>query len=423
MDNAPGGLLLEVFITTNCFCTVQVNVTTPLFYPPVFKTLYVTHKQVKNVAFTYDLRGIETELSNKGIEIQSSEEITVYAVNKHSATYDAFVVFPVDSLGYTYYAITWSEKPAFLIIATEDNTSVVITIGKGGSPISYNSVNYKAGMTLTVNMNKFQTFQAVGSSSSDYSGTFIRSSKVVTVISGNQYSVIGAGFADHLSSQMTPIDTFGKRFVTLNMPNCDVPVNFKIVASENNTNVNIYGKSAVHLLIAGDIYTFKIVDKTSRTIIADKPIAVAFFAEGGCGSDNGDPAMILLPPLEQFAAEYTFSTIKNPGNPFQNALTVIIRSSEINGLLLDGSGVSSYHWRQVLGSTDFQIADINVIEGSHTIYHSNPTVTFFLASTGIARANGYGYIAGQRLASINTVSVRTFSIFTMKWFRNLEKQW
>ncbi|XP_052083797.1 uncharacterized protein LOC127721165 [Mytilus californianus] len=200
-----------------------------------------------------------------GIEIQSSEEITVYAVNKHTTTSDAFVVFPVDLLGYAYYAILKRSK------------------------------------LLEV---RVQTIQE----------PFIWSSKVVSVIRGNQYSRIGAGFADHLSSQMTQIDTFGKRFVTINMQNCDVPVNFKIVASANNTNINIYGKGTVHLLIAGDLYSFQIVVKSSRTIVADKPVAVVFFAEGGFGSDNGDPAMISLPPLEQFAADYTFSTINNPDN-------------------------------------------------------------------------------------------------------------
>ncbi|CAG2244970.1 unnamed protein product [Mytilus edulis] len=145
---------------------------------------------------------------------------------------------------------------------------------------------------------------------------------------------------------MTSVGTFGKQFVTMNMPNCNVPVDFKIVASSSNTYININGRGAVHLATAGDVHAFQVTDQTSRTIMADKPIALAFFAEGGCGSDQGDPAMILLPPIEQFAADYTFSTIKTPGNPFQNALTVVIPSTEVNGLSLDGHLMTSYHWQQ-----------------------------------------------------------------------------
>lgn len=403
MDNFYRGQL-DVFITTDCLCTVNVNVSTPLFDPSFTTFRTVNGKQVIKVSFNHAIRGIGTELSNKGIEIKSSKEITVYAVNKERVTTDAYVVFPVDTLGYMYYVITWTMRSTFMIVATDDNTNVEITVGKTGSSIIFNSATYTAGMTFSITMNKYQTFHAFGNLNSDYSGTRIKSSKVVTVISGSKCSKVGGGACDHLSSQMTPIDTFGKKYVTLNMPNCNVPVDFKIIASEKNTIVNIFGGVPVHMSTPGDLHSFQITDQSSRTIKADKPIAVAFFAEGGCAANMGDPAMVLLPPIEQFAADYTFSTIETSGNPFQNALTVIITSAEINGLLLDGNHITSHIWRQVQGRSDLRIADINITDGSHTIYHTNPTVTFLAVSTGIAKTNSYGYIAGQRLAPINSVS-------------------
>lgn len=405
MDNYNPGTL-QVFITTDNFHAIRVTITTPLFDSTYLRQLSVNKNVISTEIFNWNLRGIGTELGNKGIDIKADNEITVYAVNKEKETTDAFVVFPCDAIGDEYYILTWNVRSAFMIIATMDNTVVHVTTGKGATPIIYKGVTYSPGMTLTLIINTYESFHVQGLETSDFSGTYVKSNKVITVMSGSQCSNIGGGACDHLCSQMTSVGTFGKQFVTMNMPNCNVPVDFKIVASSSNTYININGRGAVHLATAGDVHAFQVTDQTSRTIMADKPIALAFFAEGGCGSDQGDPAMILLPPIEQFAADYTFSTIKTPGNPFQNALTVVIPSTEVNGLSLDGHLMTSYHWQQVQGSSTLQITNVNIVDGPHTIFHSNPTVTFLAVSTGTAKYNSYGYIAGQRLAPINSVGVK-----------------
>ncbi|CAC5388027.1 unnamed protein product [Mytilus coruscus] len=188
--------------------------------------------------------GPGTILSNIGIEIRSDEEIYVYAVNKLSHSTDAFVVFPVDTLGDNYYVITWSEEAEFMIFATEQNTSVNIVIAKG-TYITYNSVTYTYGMTLNITMNRYQTFHVYGGP--DYSGTRIISNEPITLITGALCTSIGQGSCDHVSSPMTPIETFGNTFVTINMPNCNRPVNFKIVTSDFDTDVNITGIASVSL--------------------------------------------------------------------------------------------------------------------------------------------------------------------------------
>ncbi|XP_052083796.1 uncharacterized protein LOC127721164 [Mytilus californianus] len=209
-----------------------------------------------------------TELSNKGIEIIANEEITVYAVNKANGASDAFAVFPLDTLGYNYYVITWSNSAEFMIIATEENTNVNILVADE-TYIRYNNVRYSAGKMLKINMNKFQTFHVYDGP--DYTGTRITSNEPITVISGASCTSIGSGACDHLSSQMTPVETF---------------------------------------------------DQSSRVVSSSKPIAIAFFSEGGCGTPNGDPSMILLQPIQQFAADYTFTTIEYPTKPFNHALTI-----------------------------------------------------------------------------------------------------
>ncbi|CAC5395658.1 unnamed protein product [Mytilus coruscus] len=398
MDNLAGAVP-EVFITTDCRCTVNVNISTPLYNTSFFESFSLNKHEVYNFAFNPSIQGGPgILLNNKGIEIKSDKEIAVYAVNKAIYSTDAFVVLPLDTLGVNYYVITWSNQAEFMIIATEQNTKVWIVIAKGTN-IRYNGVTYTSGMTLNISMNRYQTFHVHGGP--DYTGTRISSNNPITVISGAYCTRIGSGACDHLSSQLTPVETLGNTFVTISMPNCYRPVNFKIVTSENDTGVNITGIAHVNLSEPGDKYLFQITDQSSKLVSSTKPIAIAFFAEGGCGLSKGDPAMILLQPTQQFAADYTFTTIDYPTNSFNDALTIVIPEKEIGGLKLDGLNISA-NWRSIDGSNDLQITDINVTKGAHTIYHVNSIVTFLAVSTGIADYNSYGYSSGQRLAPINS---------------------
>ncbi|CAC5395656.1 unnamed protein product [Mytilus coruscus] len=219
----------EVFVTTDSSCTVNVNVSAPLFDPNFFLTLSLSKHQVSTVTFNANIQdGPGTKLSNKGIEITSDEEITVYAVNKAQATADAYTVFPLDTLGDTYYVITWENKAQFMVIATEEISIVQIVIANGTN-IVYNSVIYTARMLLNITLNRYQTFHVYGGP--DYTGTTITSNKPIAVISGASCTNIGVGGCDHLSSQVTPVETFGSTFVTFKMANCNKPVHFKVVAS------------------------------------------------------------------------------------------------------------------------------------------------------------------------------------------------
>lgn len=119
-----------------------------------------------------------------------------------------------------------------MIIATTENTVVSILIAKGTN-IKYKSVTYTQGMRLDLEINMYGTFHVHGGP--DYTGTRIISIEPITVISGASCTSIG--------SQMTPIETYWTKFVTIRMPNCNRPVDFKIVVSENDTKVNITGKT------------------------------------------------------------------------------------------------------------------------------------------------------------------------------------
>lgn len=78
--------------------------------------------------------GSETN-ENKGIHLVSTNPVNVYALNYRTQSSDVAVIYPTESLGTEYYAMCYSPRytsnnesnSEFLIVATEDNTTVKIT--------------------------------------------------------------------------------------------------------------------------------------------------------------------------------------------------------------------------------------------------------------------------------------------------------
>jgi hypothetical protein len=58
-------------------------------------------------------------------------------------------------------------------------------------------------------------------------------------------------------------------------------------------------------------------------------------------SEPADPALITIPPIEQYAADYTFSTPKYSYGEYNNYVMFIVKKAEKDGLKLDGKSLGS----------------------------------------------------------------------------------
>lgn len=67
--------------------------------------------------------------------------------------------------------------------------------------------------------------------------------------------------------------------------------------------------------------------------------------------------------------------------------------------------VTGVTWSPILGSSDIVVGVIDVGNGTHSLYHIDPTVTFSAICTGIAKFVSYAFAMGTRLATINSVSL------------------
>lgn len=430
MENINVNFEIELFITTTRTSTVNVQVTAPKYSSAINNQFTVTAGQVKQLFFSPDLRMSGSSFGNKGMLVTADDEVVIYGVNKETYSNDAFLGLPTDVLGTEYYASTWyppSQQCELMVVGVVDNTQVTFTFPSSlSSSVSYGGSSYSAGDSLTVTMNQFDTIQL--KSGGDLTGTFISATQKVSAFSGNKKTNIGSGgSSDHIVEQLTPVSTWGKKFITIPIPLRTTGDYFKYIASESGTTVSIDCGSAYSQTITlsnpGD-FSQKLVPSNAHCYVsADKAILVVQFCLSQQSStEESDPMMMIIPPVEQFGADYTFATPKYSQGSYNNYFMFAVKKAEKDGLLADGAAFPSstvYNDINVAG-TEYVAGYIAVSEGSHTIRHQSTISVFGGYLYGQAKYETYGFSTGMRMAPVNTVMI--FIPFLCSNFLNFLKQ-
>ncbi|KAK3104160.1 hypothetical protein FSP39_024897 [Pinctada imbricata] len=330
---------IELFITTASSSKVLVRVTAPKTkYPHLNETLQVSNGEVKQLSISNKFRHIGTEFSSKGILITSTDEVVVYGINKEFYSTDGFLGLPTDVLGTKYFAATYAPATRYcliLIVGVHDNTNVNIKLGdNNGVRVIYGGITYGKGDSFEVKINRFSTFQI--HSSGDLTGTCVTSNKTVSIFSGNIKTAIGRGKTqDHLVEQLVPVDRWGKRFLAMSTPDRTAGDIYRFIASERDTEIIVKFQTqgrrttsdTLRLSLPGH-WTYKWYDSnTLLSITSSKPISVLQYTVSQY-NDLGDPSMMIIPPIEQYGADYTFTTPKYSQGSYFNYLLFVVRNSE-----------------------------------------------------------------------------------------------
>lgn len=352
----------------------------------------VTAGTVTTVSLSTSLHdlGNDTVRSDRGIHVIADDEITVYGLNQLTATTDAFLGLPVDILNRDYLVLSHSggfsyNQSQFAIIAAYDGTVVTITP-------SVTSAGRTAGVPYTVNLNKLDTYQLQApSGSADLTGTEISSNNPIAVFAGNKCDNLPGSpyFAcDHNVEQLFPEAAWGTAFLSVPLATRTGGDTFRIIASQDNTTVDINGTAFI--LNRGEVDDRIIT--TMSVIISDEPIMVAQYSNSSnFDGVTSDPFMMLLPPYEQFLNSYTFST---PATGFSgNYVNVVVTDSAVGDVTLDGSLVPAASFSPI-GVSGYSGAALSLTLGSHSISSSEP---IGIHSYGFADYDSYGYPGGLAL--------------------------
>ncbi|MCA9213548.1 MAG: Ig-like domain-containing protein [Planctomycetales bacterium] len=346
-------------------------------------------------------------IENKGVHVLASAEVTVHVVMDGQFSSDAYLAVPTDGLGTDHIVVSQTRgcplgcgDSEFTIVATEDNTSITITPTR-------DIQTHPAGVPYNVFLDEGQTYRATGGSFvglTELTGTSIVSDKPVFVLGANQATEIPSqtGQADFLIEQLPPVNSWGRQFITAPLANRVGGDQFKIVASEDNTDIEINGVP-IATLNRGEFHS-QIIDGPAE-ITASEPVYLAQYALGQT-FDNpaddpagplGDPMMMQIPPYEQYRTEYTLGI---PGNAFvKNYINVTAPDQAVGQITLDGVVVSPSDFTQI-GTSGYSYAQLAVTPGTYRLESPVPVgATVY----GFGDNDAYGYTGGTSLGPVAAV--------------------
>jgi gliding motility-associated-like protein len=370
----------------------------------------VTANQVTLITLPAIAENIGSEsVASRGVHVVSKDPVSVYIHQYYSFRAEASIVLPIEAIDREYYIMSYpgiEERgdyypSEFLLVGTQDDTEVVITLSAG------TEAGKSKGMTFTIHLDAGESYQVrsrrVGD---DLTGTHIRSDKKLAVFGGCQWVEIpdGCQFRDNLLEQMYPVNTWGRRFVTIPSARVSYDI-FRIMASEDNTMVELDGNSPqVFQLDAGEFVEYR--SSTSAFVMADKPIQMAQYLIGSqCnGLGIGDPAFVLLNSVEQ-----TRDTVTLHNSSFQNIIenyiNIIAQTSDIGNVYIDGQRVTDAggNFVTVGANASFSYAQVRVSAGSHTITSSGCGI--IVTAYGYGEIESYAYSGGAAFTSINANAI------------------
>ncbi|MBR1516198.1 MAG: PKD domain-containing protein [Paludibacteraceae bacterium] len=327
----------------------------------------------------------------KGLRITSTAPISLYASNYADATNDATGILPLTALG-GYYIIQTYESTQypkeFAVVATEDNTSIVIT------PHARTLSGKNKNIPFTIHLNKGEAYQ-VGSSdeTSDLSGTSVQASRPVAVFAGHRCANVAAAddWCDHIVEQQMPTSLWGKRFAVTKAIG-QYTNRVQITAQYDNTSVSVNG-TLLTTLRALQTYEFRLEkEDLSCFVETSEPAACYLYTEGGRRNNKvGDPSSVHISPIEQFINEITFATLKTPRS-VHNYVNIVTPTATADRTTLDGSPIQRT-FTPLDGNPNLSYVRMEVPHGTHTIANPDGGLTAYVY--GLGDGESYAYMVGS----------------------------
>lgn len=395
----------------------------------------------------YELRGVTSPGGRcndcevpipSSIHIETTTDVTVYAVIRDDNTSDAWIVLPTDALGTKYVVSSYASSAVadtlafigprfdeaypsqFLVIATEDSTVVNIEL-------SVNRSAQATGNTRTVLLQRGDTYlvQALVSitrQNDDLTGSRVQASKPIAVLGAHyraQVPILSERASrDCLVEQLPSTDVWGKRIIvpplvppanTRRVSNLDVAL-VRVLASSTKTAVSVNG-NFIAVLGAGAFIDLPLVNDP-LDISASEPILATIIdrtANRRASVDYaGDPSLIVVPPVEQYLASYRVTSIepRQSGTAFytEHRITCIVPLKHASSLRIDGNGGQA---PVAIPGTSYAYVQFDVQRGRHT---ATCDTTFGIIIYGYGPAESYGYTGGMAFERLYTPVVTLRSL-------------
>lgn len=354
------------------------------------------------------------QVLDRGLRIITTDTVSVFCTNIANVSFDASYVLPIQALADDYMIqsydqssyIGWSFEfeqyltSAFLIVATEDETTVDIT----PTANSFTGL-HPEGEEFSITLNAGEVFQfrsTYTDNNRDLSGTRVtaRDCKKIAVFNGNTLTAIpnSRTSRDHVFEQAMPLQSWGKNFVvTGSFGRNDDYV--KITSSADNNVIRKNGE-LLTMLNAGQSYIFALTSSSPSCFLESTYPSAVFLYNTSYDSydESGDPSMVWIAPVEQRIDEITFTTFNANNVSLDNHyVNIVVRTEDIGGVYLDNELLSPLIFSRVEGTPDYSYTR-KVIE--HGVHHLQCANGFNAHVYGFGHAKGYAFLVGSKATNL-----------------------
>ncbi|GEM_PF-1731931 len=415
-------MLVYVSCATNATGTVSVPGLGPSYNYPFSIPAGggIATVQVSLIAMlTQSASGPGQSLEHKGVHVVADHDVAVSGLNDIEFSSDAYLGLPTSILGTNYIVATWENyynqtySPSEIaVVGTQPGTTVTIVP-------SVSFTGHPAGVPYSFNLNQGDTYQLdVYGDSLDLTGTSVSSSdptKPIAVFSGHFEAFIpntNIYAGNYIFEEMLPTGNWGKSFATVPFKSRLDGDFFKIVASQNGTNVNING-GLVASLNQGQFYQTLLTSPAD--IEANNPVAVMQFSQGNGvdrqppinGNDwTGDPSMVTIPSVNQWLSNYIVESGDVNYGLMNNFFNLVVPNSLVatppgaptgsSSVVMDSAYLPASDFNPDLSMPGYSYAQIGVTRGKHSFSAPQP---FGLIVYGFAPADAYSYPGGMNLCA------------------------
>jgi len=378
-----------------------------------------------------DARIFNEGVSDRGVHIVSDVPVVVYAHQYRSQLSGATMLMPVESYGYTYYSINYSQNASnvrdwyswFFVVASEDGTRLEIT------PSDTTMGGWLPGHTYTVNLNKGEIYNVFGKAvfdgtaqgaSKDMTGSKIVSiagadgkCHPVGVFSGSSGIRLCQGDGgEFMHQQVFPANAWGTRYLTyhtLNNFNTNVTApNLSIYRVAVQDPATVVKKNGVVMTGLINNFYYEYTSTSGEYIEADKPVLVAQYMTNinQCSGSNplgyGDPEMFYLSPIEQGMKKVLFYNSRNYGIDY-NYVNILLPAAGISSLRVDGNPLPAANIIAHPYNPAYSVA-VARLTGPGAQHSITSDSTFTATVYGLGIFESYGYNVGCLINNLNAVS-------------------
>jgi hypothetical protein len=364
---------------------------------------------------------------HKGIIIETSGNANVRGYNSFidsskGASTAVFNILPCTDFSlneYKYYAVSSQSKYSslLLLVGYDDDTTIKIKptidiqIPQNPQSVSSPVITVDSGSIHTVTLHRGQTL-LLAVPGEDLSGTQVASNKPLSVISGHECIQIPSnkGGCDQVLTQIPPSVMWGKEYLLVPAAGRNSGQMIKIQSSVDNTTIkhNCINDATTEVTLE-NVYEMQTSSRKACHLQSDQPILVAQFTLGQETDGLGDPSLMIIPPVEQYVQQTSFTILPtNLTFPNQFLTIIAISTAEFEPALVylddehvqcEWSMIYNFNFSNILGyACHFSSQLLPNPSASHVISHKNPNGHLALLMHGFngdtTLRQGFAYNAG-----------------------------